>query len=201
MITTLIAFALIGVTHPQKLSLTCPVTGEDINGAPFAVIDYKGVAYDMCCGMCPGPFSKNPDKFLDPAKLKDRTVGVSYFDPVSGIGVKPNALRAKEDSVGPSVYHGVAYYFENAEDQKTFDADPAKYTTIPAKEALYCPVMKEEVPDLAHSGGYADVNGVRYYICCSKCAAMLAKDPDKYLDAEAAKHVQDVVAVKVKPAK
>jgi len=200
MITTLIALTLMSVTHPQKLSLTCPVTCEDIT-TPFAVIDYKGVGYDMCCGMCPGPFSKDPEKFFNPDKLKDRTVGVSYFDPVSGIAVKPNALRAKTDSVGPSLYNGVAYYFENTDDQKAFDADPKKFTTIPPKEAIYCPVMKQEVSDLAHSGGYADVNGVRYYICCSQCAGMLKKDPDKYLDADAAKHVHDVVAVRVKPSK
>jgi YHS domain-containing protein len=199
MITTLIAFALLGVSHPQKLSLTCPVTGEDIT-TPFASYNYKGARFDMCCGMCPGPFSKNPDKYLDPAKVKG-TVGVSYFDPVSGIAVKPNALRAKADSVGPSVFQGVAYYFENKDDQKSFDADPKKYTVVPAKEAIYCPVMKQEVSDLAHSGGYTDVNGVRYYICCSQCAAMLAKDPDKYLDADAAKHVHDVVAVKFTPTK
>jgi len=197
MITTLIAVALLGLGQQKKLTITCPVTGEEIK-TPFAVINYKGVGYDMCCGMCPGPFSKDPEKFLDPAKLKDSVVGVSYFDPVSGIGVKPNALHATTDSVGPSVYHGVAYYFQNADDQKAFEADPKKYTTIPDKEALYCPVMKEEVKDLSHSGGYADVNGVRYYICCSQCADMLRKDPSKYLDADAAKHVHNVVAVQVK---
>src|SRR6478672_10586561 len=98
MITTLIAFALMsGVTHTQKVTLTCPVTGEEIT-TPTASYDYKGVRYDMCCGMCPGPFAKNPDKFLDPDKVKDRTLGISYFDPVSGIGVKPNAVRATTDS-------------------------------------------------------------------------------------------------------
>ena len=201
MITTLLAFALMsGVTHPQKVSLSCPVTGEDIS-TPFAVINYKGAGYAMFCGMCPGPFSKNPDKFLDPAKVKDRTVAVYYFDPVSGIGVKPNAIRAKTDSVGPSVYNGVAYYFETGENQKAFDADPKKYTTVPAKEALYCPVMKQEVKDLSMSGGYTDVDGVRYYICCSQCASELAKNPKTYLNDESAKYVHDVVAVKATPKK
>ena len=196
MITAFIALALMsGVTHPQKLSLTCPVTGEEIT-TPFASYNYKGARFDMCCGMCPGPFSKNPDKFLDPDKVKDRTLGVYYFDPVSGMGVKPNALRAKTDSVGPSVYQGIAYYFENADDQKAFDADPKKYTKVPEKEAIYCPVMKQEVKDLSMSGGYTDVKGVRWYICCSQCADMLAKDPDKYLDADAMKYVHDVAAVK-----
>lgn len=186
-------------TAPQQpnLHLVCPVTGEDIE-TPFMVFDYKGAAYSMCCPMCPGPFSKDPEKFLTADKVKDKTVGVGYFDPVSGIAVRPNALRAKTDSVGPSVYHGVAYFFQNADDKKTFDADPTKYTTVPAKEALYCPVMQQDVPDLAHSGGYTDVNGVRYYICCSQCAGELKANPTKYLDAKAATYVHDVVAVQVK---
>ena len=49
--------------------------------------------------------------------------------------------------------------------------------------------------------GYADVDGVRYYICCSQCADMLKKDPSKYLDADSAKRIHDVVAVKVKTSK
>ena len=198
MITTLLAMAVLSLApKADGLHLTCPVTGEDID-KPFMVINYKGVAYDMCCPMCPGPFSKDPEKFLTPDKVKDKTVGVGYFDPVSGIAVKPDALRAKEDSVGPSVYNGIAYYFQNADDKKAFDADPKKYTEVPAKEALYCPVMQQDVKDLAHSGGYADVNGVRYYICCSQCADMLRKDPSKYLDAKAATYVHDVAPVQIK---
>jgi len=197
MITTLLAFALMsGVTHPQKLSLTCPVTGEEIT-TPIASFNYKGARFDMCCGMCPGPFEKNPDKYLDPEKVKDHAVGVSYFDPISGQAVKADG----KDVIGPSVYHGIAYYFQNADDQKTFDAEPKKYTEVPKKEAIYCPVMKREGYEVSRSGGYADVDGVRYYICCGDCAGELKKDPAKYLDADAAKHVHDVVAVKAKPAK
>jgi YHS domain-containing protein len=196
MITSLIALALIEVTHPQKLTMTCPVTGEEV-AKPFAVMNYKGTKFGMCCGMCPAQFAKDPEKFLKPDELKDRTVGVSYFDPVSGIAVDTEGKAP----AGPSAYHGIVYYFQSADDQKTFDADPAKYTVVPDKEAIYCPVMKQEVSDIAHSGGYADVNGVRYYICCSQCAPMLAKDPTKYLDAAAAAHVHDVTAVRMKPAK
>jgi len=197
MITTLIALAMFsGVTHPQKVALICPVTGEDIE-TPFMVINYKGAKYDMCCGMCPSAFMKNPDKYLDPEKVKDKTVGVSYFDPVSGQHVNTEGKAP----AGPSVYQGVAYYFESADDQKKFDGDPKTYTTVPDKEAIYCPVMKQEVPDIAHSGGYTDVDGVRYYICCGECAAELKADPKKYLDADAAKHVHDVVAVQQKKTK
>ena len=193
MITTLLAMALFAKAPQQpNLHLVCPVTGEEID-KPFKVYNYKGAAYDMCCGMCPGPFAKDPEKFLAADQVKGRTFGVGYFDPVSGIAVKPD-----KDSVGPSVYDGVAYFFQNADDKKSFDADPKKFTAVPPKEALYCPVMKQEVKDLAHSGGYADVNGVRYYICCSQCAAELKADPSKYLDDKAATYVHDVVAVQVK---
>ncbi len=198
MITTLIAMAMFSMARQTpNLHLTCPVTGEEIS-TPVAVFNYKGAAYSMCCGMCPGPFSKTPDKFLTPDKVKDKTVGVGYFDPVSGVAVRPNALRPKTDSVGPSVYEGVAYFFQNADDKKAFDAEPKKYTVVPPKEALYCPVMQQDVPDLAHSGGYTDVNGVRYYICCSQCAGELKANPSKYLDAKAATYVHDVVAVQAK---
>jgi YHS domain-containing protein len=196
MITTLIAMTLIGMGQQKKVTFTCPVTHEEID-QPFAVFNYKGAKYEMCCGMCPGPFSKDPEKYLDPTKLKDMTVAVSYFDPVSGMAVNTEGKAP----AGPSTYNSVAYYFESADDQKTFDADPKKYTEVPAKEEIYCPVMKQEVPDLAHSGGYADVNGVRYYICCGQCAAMLKADPSKYLDADAAARVHDVVAVQIKKSK
>jgi YHS domain-containing protein len=192
MITTLIAFAVIGAQQP-KLVMNCVVTGEEIE-TPAATYNYKGAKYGVCCGGCSGPFSKNPEKFLDPEKMKDnRLVGVSYFDPVSGLGVKADKAAA-----GPSKYMGVAYYFTSVEDQKTFDADPKKYTTLPKKEALYCPVMKRAISDVSKSGGFADVDGVRYYICCSPCAAELAKEPAKYLDTDAAKYVQDIKIVSAK---
>lgn len=200
MITTLIAFALMGVQHPQKLDITCPVTGEEIS-SPFAVYNYKGAKYEMCCGMCSGPFSKNPDKYLDPEKIKDRVVAISYFDPVSGQAVKAPEKADDKAVSGPSTFQGVAYFFQNADNQKAFDADPKKFTKAPDKEAIYCPVMKRDVKDISHSGGYADVNGVRYYICCGQCAEELAKNPDKYLDAEAAKFVHEVVPVKSEKAK
>ena len=191
MITTLVAIALLGAQEP-KLAMNCVVTGEEIE-APAASYYYKGAKYGVCCGGCAGPFSKNPEKHLSPEKMKDgRTVGVSYFDPVGGL-----AVRAEKAAAGPSKHDGVAYFFTSADNKKAFDADPKKYTKLPAKEAVYCPVMKRELSDISKSGGFADVNGVRYYICCSPCAGTLAKDPAKYLDADAAKHVRDVVTVKV----
>lgn len=189
MITTLIATAIFGLANQQKLHTTCAVTGDEI-GKPVATILYKGAAYDMCCGGCPGAFLKSPDKYLKAENVKDKTVGVFLFDPVSGAAVKTDKAPA-----GPSIYNGVAYYFTSAEDKTTFDADPKKFATAPEKEALFCPVMKEEVKDQAHSGGYADVDGVRYYICCGDCLATFKADPSKYV-ANAAKYVVEAKAAK-----
>lgn len=189
MITTLIATAIFGLATQHKLETTCAVTGDTID-KPVATMLYKGAAYDMCCGGCPGAFQKSPEKFLKAENLKDKTVGVFLFDPVSGAAVKADKAAA-----GPSVYNGVAYFFGSAEDKTAFDADPKKFTTAPDKEALYCPVMKEVVKDEAHSGGYFDADGVRYYICCGDCLATLKADPSKYL-ANAAKYVTDAKVAK-----
>jgi len=43
----------------------CPVMGTKFKVSKDTVtFDYKGKAYFMCCGGCPGPFSKNPEKYV-----------------------------------------------------------------------------------------------------------------------------------------
>lgn len=190
MITTLLATIVLGLAPQQKLHVTCAVTGEEME-KPVATILYKGAAFDMCCGGCPGAFLKNPEKFLKEDKVKDRTVGVYLFDPVNGYAVKADKAKA-----GPVVSNGIGYYFTSAENKTEFEANPKKYTVAPAKEALYCPVMKEEVKNISESGGYSDVDGVRYYICCPGCLQSFKADPKKYLNAESAKHIHEVKTVK-----
>jgi len=60
-----------GGAKPQK-KLTCPV----MKGNPVNVeratkeklfADYKGRRYYFCCGMCPGPFKKDPAKYANKA--------------------------------------------------------------------------------------------------------------------------------------
>lgn len=189
MITTLIAMSLMSFTQ-QNMTMNCPVSGEDID-KPFATILYKGAAFGICCPMCEKTFMTEPDKYLKPDAVKKKNAGVALFNPITHIRIKPD-----KDSVGPVLYNGVSYFFNTAEEQKAFESDMKKYTDVPAKEALYCPVMKHEVKDIRASGGYADIDGVRYYICCSPCAAKLAAEPSKYLDETSAKYVHDVVAVK-----
>jgi YHS domain-containing protein len=43
----------------------CPVMGTKfIVSKDTPTFDYKGKAYFMCCGDCPGPFSENPEKYV-----------------------------------------------------------------------------------------------------------------------------------------
>lgn len=43
----------------------CPVTGDKLKKKDaFAVYEYKGKKYYMCCGMCPKPFTTNPEKYV-----------------------------------------------------------------------------------------------------------------------------------------
>lgn len=176
-LTTAIASFILGVvpfqatTPGQKVVVHCPITGEEV-GVASGTFDYKGVRYQMCCAGCPDPFKANPDKALQDDKLKGLLVGVGLFDPVSGYSIRANKAEG-----GSSDYNGVRYYFSSADDKTAFDADPKKFTTVPAKEVRYCPIMKHEVKSYDKSGGYADINGVRYYICCSECLAKLKADP------------------------
>ena len=191
MITTLLATFVLGLApQQQKLHITCAVTGEDMEKAGATVL-YRGSAYDMCCAGCANPFVKNPQKFLKEDRVKGRTVGVHLFDPVSGYAVK--AERAK---AGPVVHNGVAYYFTSAENKSAFEGNPKKFTAAPAKEALYCPVMKEPVAKITDSGGYADVNGVRYYICCPGCLGTFKADTKKYTGGDTTKHIKSVQTAK-----
>jgi YHS domain-containing protein len=156
-------------------ALTCPMTGESITKS-FADIDYNGVRYSMCCGGCPDAFKKDPATALKNEKLKDKTVGVSLFDPVSAVRVvEKDAKGGSED------FNGVRYYFQNAEDKTAFDAEPKKFTATPKKELLYCAVMGHPIKDYATAGGYVDVAETRYYVCCPDCLAALKKDPQSII--------------------
>jgi YHS domain-containing protein len=137
-------------------------------------IDYKGVRYGTCCAGCGGEFVKNPDESLATDIKKNILVGVSLFDPVSGA-----RIDAKTDTPS-STYKSVKYYFAKADEKTTFDANPAKFTAAPAKEVLHCPVQNDKIENYAAAGGYVDVAGVRYYVCCGDCLAALQKDPAQY---------------------
>ncbi len=154
-------------------SMHCVMTGDAYNKAA-ETIDYKGVRYGTCCGGCGGEFVTKPDAVLAEDAKKNILVGTGLFDPVSGERIKPKA-----DSPN-SIYKGVKYFFASADEKSSFDATPAKFTASPSKEVLHCPVLGDDIPNYISAGGYVDVEGVRYYVCCSSCMASLKKDPAQF---------------------
>jgi YHS domain-containing protein len=179
MIQVLISAFVIAAT-PMHVSgdLSCPVMGSAVP-ANAKGIDYAGVRYYICCGGCDTTFAKDPVKYSKAAEGK--TIGMSLFDPVSG-----ERVEAKKGK-GPLDVKGVRYYFTSDEDMATFKADTDKYTKMPKKEVVFCPVMNHEVENYAMAGGYVDYEGVRYYVCCGDCLATMKKEPAKYAPGVSAK--------------
>jgi len=157
-------------------------------------MDYHGVRYPFCCGSCPSAFQKEPDKIISSDKNKGKTIGVSLFDPVSGARITVAKAKFSSDK------DGVRYLFATEDEQKTFDAEPAKYTAVPAKESLYCPVQKSKISGYAAAGSYRDYNGVRYYFCCNACPYDFEKKPAIYAK-DAAEFVAEPKAMTAPPDK
>ena len=172
LLVSLVSLVSLASGHASD-SLHCVMTG-DAYAKPAETIDYKGVRYGTCCAGCGGEFIANPDASLAKDVKKNILVGVSLFDPVSG-----ERINAKADTAN-STYKSVKYYFAKADEKTAFDADPAKFTAAPTKEVLHCPVQNDAIANYAAAGGYADVDGVRYYVCCASCVAMIHKDPATY---------------------
>jgi YHS domain-containing protein len=191
MLTTIIATLSFIMPAAQSHTVNCPVMGGAVK-EPAETIAYNGVLYGTCCAGCGGAFIKDPAKFLTAEKNKGKALGISMFDPVSGL--KINSKKAK---FGPAEYNGTLFYFAEEKSLKAFEAEPKKYGTMPEKEALYCPVMGHAVKGYAEAGGYADVEGVRYYVCCPDCLGEMKTNGAKHV-AKAAKAVKAPVASMVK---
>lgn len=168
-------FATIAATillAPQSKYLTCAVNNNDSAGELYS--EYNGMRVSFCCEGCVPQFGKEPEKFLKQSTENKVTVAESYFDPTTGKKIK------FEKAKGFSDYRAVRYYFATEDGKKTFDKDPKKYATTPKKDALWCPVMKEEVESYSKADSYVDFEGVRYYMCCGGCYEPMKKDPAKY---------------------
>lgn len=162
MLTTLIA-TLTMLAPPQAAKTTmCPIMGGPVaKGGP--VVEYAGSRYEFCCPGCDGAFQKDPATALKAEKIKGKTVGVFLFDPVSHHRIEAKSAK------GSAEFNGQLYYFESAANKAAFAKDMKKFATVPAKEALVCPVSHETIASYDKAGLYADYNGVRYYICCLDC--------------------------------
>ena len=190
LIVTLVSLVSLASGHASD-TMHCVVLGETYS-KPAETIDYKGIRYGTCCGGCAAGFIAKPDQVLAEDVKKDILVGTSLFDPVSGV-----RIEAKPDTAN-SVYKGVKYYFATADEKTTFDATPAKFAAAPTKEVLHCPVQNDAIADYASAGGYADVDGVRYYVCCASCLGAMYKDAAQYTS-KVANLVQTAKPEKVKP--
>lgn len=169
---------------------SCAVMGSSGSVEPGKAVDYAGVRYSFCCPGCDQAFIKEPTKYT--SEPKGALIGYSLFNVVDGSKIdfrKRSVLKASD-------YKGVRYYFANDEQVKQFKAEPSKFIA-PEKEALFCPVMKEEVSSYAEAGGFVDVDGVRYYVCCPGCIGALKNDPAKYVES-AKEAVSEPKALKTK---
>jgi YHS domain-containing protein len=172
---------------PQGSPLVCPITHEVV-ASDSKVTEFNGMRFTYCCPGCDTTFAGDPGKALKQAVQSGKTIGVFLFDPVSKIHIEPGKTKG-----GSEDYKGVRYSFESDADKVLFDKDPASYTKLPKKEALFCPVTNQVVESYAKSSGYADFDGVRYYFCCPDCAKPFGDDPSKYVSS-AVDHIQKPVA-------
>ncbi|QYK52738.1 MAG: YHS domain-containing protein [Fimbriimonadaceae bacterium] len=175
-LTTLIAIA---VTTPSMATddMVCPVMGSKIADLSTAAYhDYNGARYFFCCGGCDTNFAKSPAKYLETQAKAKKVAGDFMFDPVTGMRLKSPAIIAET-----SDYKGVRFHFSSKANKDMFDKEPAKYGTMPKKEALYCAVAGEEIENYSSAASYVDYKEVRYYTCCTGCVGKLKADPAKYV--------------------
>jgi YHS domain-containing protein len=172
MITLAIASIVLTLApQAQGHAVQCAVMHDAIP-ARATSLDYAGVRYPMCCASCVDPFKKDPAKYLKPDALKDKVVGVSLFDPTTGLRIEP-----KDAKGGFADFQGIRYHFATAEGKTAFAAAPARFAANPTNEMLYCSVMGHAIKDYASAGGYVDHAGTRMYVCCSGCMGKLKADP------------------------
>jgi len=103
------------VKNPSKYvkgEMRCPVMTSnkvDLAKSPRLVVNDN--LFFTCCGGCPNAIASNPQKYIKETR-----------DPVSG-----QTFQLGE-KMPHSLYKGVHYFFSSAENKKTFDADPDKYS-------------------------------------------------------------------------
>jgi len=187
MLNTLIAFA--AVAFGQAPALKCPVMGSAV-AADSPLVEYNGAKYSFCCGGCDANFAKAPEDFLKTQRKAGNTVGTFLFDPVSRLRLDLSKAKATAD------HESIRYPFASEANKAAFLASPKKFASVPAKEALYCPVGKEAVPSYSKASDYVDYDGVRWYMCCAGCGGPFEKDPKKYLFAGIDKHIHTAAAIK-----
>lgn len=171
----------------QGSDLKCPVmAGAVAKDTNF--VEYRGASFGFCCAGCDTNFAKSPDKFLATQAKAGNTVGQALFDVVSRRRIDPAKSTNHTD------FGGIRYSFESKDNLMVFMASQEKLSVAPKKEALYCPVGKEKIASTSKAWGYADHDGVRWYLCCAGCEEPFLKNPASFVNADAKKHVKNTSA-------
>ncbi|MFM9872679.1 MAG: YHS domain-containing protein [Fimbriimonadaceae bacterium] len=170
--------ALVAMTPANDVKpFVCPVMGSNIADVSTAGYhDYNGSRYYFCCGGCDAKFKAEPGKYLEAQAKASKVAGDFMFDPVSGMRLASPGIIADT-----SDYKGIRFHFSSKANKAAFDKEPAKFGTMPKKEALFCAVAQEEISNYASAASFVDFKGVRYYTCCGGCVAKLKADPAKYV--------------------
>lgn len=172
----------------QSAQISCPIMGGAASpNSP--IVEYAGAQFKFCCAGCDTAFAKDPAKAIAESVKNRKIVGVYLFDPVSRNRLELTKAKATLD------HNGIRYPFESAANRNKFKLAPGTYANVAAREALFCPVMRNPIASISKSAGYVDHGGVRYYTCCVGCNAPLAKEPAKHAP-NASKHVKAVGAHK-----
>ncbi len=187
MITALL-FATAVLSPSDGGPLMCPVMGHPIKATAPAV-EYNGIYFGTCCAGCNTEFSKDPQKYMKMAAEKNMVIGLTMFDPVTGNRVKDSKITTD--------YKGIRYAFSSEDNQKAFLKDEAKYSKLPSKVEMTCPVTGEKVDAYSASAGYVDYHGVRYFACCGDCLPSMHKDMAT-LSKKVADKVTHAVAIEAK---
>jgi YHS domain-containing protein len=179
--------ALLLTVALQGSDLKCPVMAGAV-AKDSNIVEYRGAAFTFCCAGCDTNFAKAPDKFMATQSKAGNTVGQFLFDPVSRRRVDPAKAKDFTD------FGGLRYAFESNDNLKVFLASTDKLSVAPKKEALYCPVGKEAIASASKAWGYADHDGVRWYLCCAGCEEPFLKNPTSFITADAKKQIKNAGA-------
>jgi YHS domain-containing protein/TusA-related sulfurtransferase len=117
-----------------------------------------------------------------PAQQK---IGDTAIDPVCGMTVAKATAKATYE------YMGTTYFFCNTGCKEAFAKDPAKYlqaaeTKQKAEDKAVDPVCGMTIAKATAEATF-DYKGTTYYFCNTGCKEAFAKDPEKYLKAQAEK--------------
>ena len=132
------------------------------------------------------------------AAVGQQKSGDTAVDPVCGMTVVKATAKATYE------YKGMAYYFCSTGCKEAFAKDPAKYIQAAepkqkAEDQAVDPVCGMTVVKAMAKATY-EYKGTTYYFCNTGCKEAFAKDPEKYLKAQAEKaEMKDKMAAERAP--